>query len=489
MPASPAVLTQLWPLTGRHEDLEAIIGALVDGSRAQVIVGDAGTGKTRLAREVLRRLADDGVPTAGATASESAAATPLGALAHLVPPGALDSPSSVFSATREAMVERTGGRALVLHVDDAHLLDASSAALLVGLAEAGVAQLVLTMRPGHRGPDALGALRAADGVGTTTLGALDAVAIDTLLHRVLGGPLDGVAEAQLLHTSGGNPLYLRELVLGAVQDGSLREVDGVWRLDGGFPAAEALGDRVLGRMADLPTAEREALELVAVAEPIGLDLLEGLVDPDVLEGLEQRALLRVEASRRRHEVRLAHPVYGEILRGSIGRVRLRRLSRTLVEAVTATGLRRGRRHPPRALADRRRDPARPRGRARRAPPRPPPPGLVDRRHPRLRRPGGRARRRGGLARRGPRRARRVRRGRRGGRSRPRRARGPRRGGHRPAPPGAPRPCSSAVTTPREPSTRWRRCCRPCATRSSASSSPSPRPPSSPGRGGSGRPPS
>jgi len=340
MPASPAVLTQLWPLTGRHEDLEAIVGALVDGSRAQVIVGDAGTGKTRLAREVLRRLADDGVPTAGATASESAAATPLGALAHLVPPGALDSPSSVFSATRDAIDERTGGRPLVLHVDDAHLLDASSAALLVGLAEAGVAQLVVTMRPGHRGPDALGALRAADGVGTTTLGALDAVAIDTLLHRVLGGPLDGVAEAQLLHTSGGNPLYLRELVLGAVQDGSLREVDGVWRLDGGFPAAEALGDRVLGRMADLPTVEREALELVAVAEPIGLDLLERLVDAAVLEGLEQRALLRVEASRRRHEVRLADPVYGEILRGSIGRVRLRRLSRTLVDAVTATGLRR-----------------------------------------------------------------------------------------------------------------------------------------------------
>lgn len=285
MPAPPAVVTQLWPLTGRHEDLEAILLALADGSRAQFIVGEAGTGKTRLAREVLRRLEADGVPTAGATASESAASTPLGALAHLVPHGALDSPPHLFAATRDAIEARTGGRPLVLHIDDAHHLDPSSVALLVALAEAATVQLVLTMRVGRRGPDALGALRAADGVDTITLGALDPVAIDTLLHRVLGGPLDGVAEAQLLHTSGGNPLYLRELVLGAVADGSLRPIDGVWRLDGDFPAAEALGDRVLGRMAELPDAERDALELVAVGEPIGLGLLESLVDPEVLEGL------------------------------------------------------------------------------------------------------------------------------------------------------------------------------------------------------------
>ena len=101
MPAPPAVLTQPWPLTGRHEDLEAIVGALDAGSPAQVIIGEAGAGKTRLAREVLRRMAATGTPTAGATASESASSTPLGALAHLVPPGSIDSPfgSLVLSLT------------------------------------------------------------------------------------------------------------------------------------------------------------------------------------------------------------------------------------------------------------------------------------------------------------------------------------------------------------------------------------------------------
>jgi DNA-binding CsgD family transcriptional regulator len=340
MAATPAVLTEPWPLTGRHEDLELIADALVDGARAVFLVGEAGTGKTRLAREVLRRLAADGVPTAGATASESSAGTPLGALAHLVPSGAIDSPPTVFAATREALVERTGGRSLVLHVDDAHHLDPTSAALLVGLAEAAAVQLICTLRPGGRGPDALGALQAGDRSRTVLLGALDPLAIDALLHRVLGGPLDGVAEAQLLHTSGGNPLYLRELVLGALANGTLTEVAGVWRLDGSFPTTEALGDRVLGRMAGLGDAARDALELVAISEPIGLALLEELVDPIVLEELESRALLRVEDDRRRHEVRLGHPVYGEILRASIGRVRLRRLSRTIVEAVERHGGRR-----------------------------------------------------------------------------------------------------------------------------------------------------
>lgn len=340
MSAPPDVITRPWPLTGRHEDLDEICAAVEEGCPAFFVLGEAGAGKTRLAREVLRRLEQEGWPVARATATESAATTPLGALAHLVPADAMTSPGAVFAATQESLAARTDGRPLVLHVDDAHLLDPSSAALLVTLAEAGTVRLVLTVRPGARGTEALAALRAADGSRTTTLGALDPLAIDALLHRVLGAPLDGVAAAELLAKSGGNPLYLRELVIGAVADGSLTAVSGVWRLAGSFPAGEALGDRVLGRMAGLPDDARTALELVAIAEPIGLEVLEELVDASVLEDLEERSLVRVDVSQRRHDVSLAHPVYGEILRASIGRMRLRRLSRMLLEAVGGRGARR-----------------------------------------------------------------------------------------------------------------------------------------------------
>lgn len=340
MPATPEVLSRPWPLTGRFEDLDAICDAIETGCTAAFLLGEPGSGKTRLAREALRRLEADGWATATATATESARATPLGALAHLVPSGAVDAPATVFAATRDALAERSADRPVVLHVDDVHHLDPSSASLLVSLVEAGAVRLVLTLRLGLRVPEAIAALRAADNVATFTLGALDPSSIDTLLHRVLGGPLDGVAEAQLVHTSGGNPLYLRELVVGAIADGSLQEVSGVWRLTGALPATEALGERVLGRMAVLPDEARDALELIAVGEPVGLDLLEQMVDPAVLEVLEERALIRVEVEQRRHQVRLAHPVYGEILRAGLGRLRRRRLARLHADAVAATGARR-----------------------------------------------------------------------------------------------------------------------------------------------------
>lgn len=340
MAAGPEVLTKPWPLTGRHEVLEDAAAAVAEGCAAFFVLGEAGAGKTRLARELLRELERDGWPVAGATATDTARATPLGALAHLVPSGAIESPPTLFAATRDAIAERTGGRPLVVHIDDAHHLDPSSATLLVSLAEAGVVRLVLTMRTGLRAPEAITALRASDGARTVTLDALDADAIDSLLHRVLGAPLDGVAEAELVATSGGNPLFLRELVLAAVAEGSLRNVTGVWRLTGPLPASSALADQVLGRMSSLTDVAREALELVAVAEPIGLDLLEALLGGEVLELLEDRSLIRVEQEQRRSNVRLAHPVYGEILRSSIGRVRLRRLSRLLAETVSARGARR-----------------------------------------------------------------------------------------------------------------------------------------------------
>jgi DNA-binding NarL/FixJ family response regulator len=170
--------------------------------------------------------------------------------------------------------------------------------------------------------------------------ALDAISVDTLLHRVLGAPLDGAAEAQLLEISGGNPLFLRELVLGAIGEGTLRELDGVWRLDGQLAPSRSLGDRVLGRVEALAGDARAALELVAVAEPIGLADLESVVDPSVLEDLEARGLLRVESDRRRNDVRLAHPVYGEILRNQLGRVGLRRVAREQAERVQRHGARR-----------------------------------------------------------------------------------------------------------------------------------------------------
>lgn len=333
-------LNRPWPLTGRQEDLDALVTAVEQGSPAVFVVGEAGTGKTRLVREALSRLRSEGWAVGGATATATAQATPLGALAHLVPPGAESSPSTLFEATRAAIADAADGQPLILHVDDAHNLDPISASLLLSLVESGTVRPLLTVRSGLQVPDPIAALRSAHDVQALTLGSLDSVAVDTLLHRVLGGPVDGLTEAQLLEVSQGNPLYLRELVLAAVASGALIDAGGVWRLSGVLPTGDALSDQVLGRMATLDGDERETLELVAVGEPIGLGLLETMADGAVLESLERRALIRVEQEHRRNTVRLAHPIYGEILRSSLGRVRHRRLSRRHAEALGSVGARR-----------------------------------------------------------------------------------------------------------------------------------------------------
>jgi hypothetical protein len=77
-----------WPLVGRDDELALATAALAEHGSV-VLTGAAGVGKTRLAHEILRRRASHGDRTEWVAATQSAAAVPLGAVAHLVPPEAL----------------------------------------------------------------------------------------------------------------------------------------------------------------------------------------------------------------------------------------------------------------------------------------------------------------------------------------------------------------------------------------------------------------
>ena len=96
------------------------------------------------------------------------------------------------------------------------------------------------------------------------LGRLDDLAVDTLVHRVLGGPVAGGTTLALLDASDGNPLFLRELVLGSLTAGTLHEEDGVWRLDGMPQASGVLQSLVRARVESLGPAVHALLEDVAV---------------------------------------------------------------------------------------------------------------------------------------------------------------------------------------------------------------------------------
>lgn len=100
---------------------------------------------------------------AGGPPPHSAAAVPLGAIAHLIPRGLdLSDPVAGFAAVARALSEPSGGRQRVLLVDDLQWLDAASAMLLRQLLDAGVVRLIGTMRT----EDPVGAAVAAEGPGS-----------------------------------------------------------------------------------------------------------------------------------------------------------------------------------------------------------------------------------------------------------------------------------------------------------------------------------
>ncbi|MFN8019216.1 MAG: LuxR C-terminal-related transcriptional regulator [Acidimicrobiales bacterium] len=329
-----------WPLVGRERELAEVLDALEVPGAAVLLFGDLGCGKTRLAGEVFERLALAGRTTAHATATEAQSAAPLGAIAHLVPRSAADPDATVLQAIHEAVASRGTDDPLYLHLDDAHHLDVSSATLLVGLVSSGAMRLLATARRGMVLPEPFTALRGMPEARSFELGPLDRAAADDLLVAALDAPVDGQARDQLWRLSEGNPLYLRELVLGGMADGWFAQVSGVWQLRGAPSANLSLGERVMGRLRSLGPEAHAAIELLAVGEPIGLDVLVGLTSDEAVDELERAGVAVVEVDRRRHDVRVAHPLYGEVLRSSMDEDSRRHHAAQLVGAIGALGARR-----------------------------------------------------------------------------------------------------------------------------------------------------
>lgn len=332
-----------WPLVGRGPELDAFAVALTERERRGFVVGGpAGVGKSRLAEECLDRAAAAGFRVGRATASAAAGAVPLGAIAHLLPAGVdLSDPVTGFAAVVRGLAAGPGQRRWVLLVDDLHLLDAASAVLLRQLMDAGAILLIGTVRAGEPHSKAVAALRGGDEVSRVDLTVLTAEQTEALLQAVLGGPVDRRTVHELSVASGGNVLYLRELVLGALTAGDLTEDGEIWHLrEGRLPGTARLTEVVGARLATAASAGRPVLELLALCEPLPPADAEALAPPRVLAALEEAGLIRVGQDRRRVTVTLAHPLYGEVLRAALPVLRRRTLLLDQAARVEARGARR-----------------------------------------------------------------------------------------------------------------------------------------------------
>jgi ATP/maltotriose-dependent transcriptional regulator MalT len=332
-----------WPLVGRAAELADVADAMDLGAGGVLFAGPAGVGKTRLATECLALAEDRKWSTAVVRANRAAASIPYGAFAPLLP-AAFRSNEGEADALRQAahaVLDEAGEDRLLILIDDAHELDDASAALVHLLASSPKVFLVVTVRTGADAPEPVPALWKDELLERIEVPNLDADAAAELVSRALGGPVDGLSAYALWTASGGNALFLRELVIGACDAGALRDVGGgLWRLTGTLSPSTRLGEVVGLRLGALSDDEREVVELVAVGEPVSLDDLVDLVRTRSIDELERRGLIEVQLESQRRQVRMAHPLYGEVVRAGLPERRRQEVFGQLADALEARGAQR-----------------------------------------------------------------------------------------------------------------------------------------------------
>lgn len=317
----------IWPLTGRAEELAFIAGALApgDGPSGVVLAGAAGVGKTRLAREALALAGYRGMTTRWVAATEAARRVPLGAFSTLL--GAVaDDPARVIGQATDDLLAGDRGAGVIVGVDDAHLLDPASALLVHQLVLRKRASVVFTVRTGEPAPDAVTAVWKDEGLDRLEVQPLSEAETGALLEAVLAGPVDAATVGRMWVLTGGNALFLRHLVDSEAQSGRLRAELGWWTWSGDPMISPELAELVEARMGRLSRSVQDVVDLLALGEPLAVEVIAGLADPGAVEEAEACGLITMEWERERPQVRLIHPLHGEVRRGRLGPIRARRLS-------------------------------------------------------------------------------------------------------------------------------------------------------------------
>ncbi|MFD9467405.1 LuxR C-terminal-related transcriptional regulator [Streptomyces sp. NPDC060027] len=329
-----------WPLVAREAELRDFVADLADpATKVFLVFGDEGVGKTRLAQEFLEVAGRSGHPVLRAAASAAAAAIPLGALAHLLPPDVdPGNPVAVFRGVAASLQAASGStrsrRCVVILVDDLHLLDNTSAMLLHQLLTSNVIRLIGTVRTAASSAHAVEALDLGSATRHVNLPEFSPEQVRAVLFHALGGPVEYTAAQELIRVSGGNALFLRELVSSALVSGILVMKNQMWQLDGPLTHTVRLAQMIRQRLGRFQGDDR-ILETLALCEPLSMDVLESLAGADAIDGLEHHEIIRVTTEGRRTYCVLAHPLYSETIIERMSHVRKRVIYREQIARISS----------------------------------------------------------------------------------------------------------------------------------------------------------
>jgi DNA-binding CsgD family transcriptional regulator len=324
-----------WPLIGRSEEMGAIEAAISASDASGIVVyGAAGVGKSRIAREALSAAESQGCECRWAVGTSSARAIPLGAFTAWAPSGVTDT-VQLLRGVIASLTAASSDATVVVCVDDVHLLDDLSIFVVHQIMQRGAAKVMLTVLDGEPIPAAVQEIWKGGRFDRLDLQPLSLDETTTLLSATLDGPVDPGAAQRLWKLTRGNVLYLRNIVEQEVADGRIVQRHGYWRWLGEPVMPPGLIELIESRTGALPAPVGDVVDALAVAEPIELAALTRITDPAAVEEADTRGLIALEPVIGGVEVRVAHPLYGEIRRRRAAPTRLRRLRGLVADELAA----------------------------------------------------------------------------------------------------------------------------------------------------------
>ena len=156
-----------------------------------------------------------------------------------------------------------------------------------------------------------------------------------MVGRLLDGPVDRGLSRAVCVKSGGNPLFVCEIVrsLGGSGVASLRA--GVWTLVGALPPLPHVTDYLAVRVDELEPEVRDIAQVVAVAGSLDAHEAVTLAGESTVERAESSGVVRLLREGERTVVRLSHPLYADALLAGLGAQRRSRISRQLGDSLVA----------------------------------------------------------------------------------------------------------------------------------------------------------
>ena len=155
----------------------------------------------------------------------------------------------------------------------------------------------------------------------------------SLIETALDGAVDARSAKRFWKLTGGNALFLRQLVKDQVDAGRMRKVAGVWMWDERVAVSQSITDMVGRQLGELSEGVALVVDTLSQCEPLAIDVLCKFADRSDLEAAERLHLVTVERSGNERMARLAHPLFGELRRASAGEMYLSRIRGKLAEGL------------------------------------------------------------------------------------------------------------------------------------------------------------